>query len=176
MRYRSCEVAVTTQIERVVIGVSGSVANLAALRVAVDQARGSGAPLVALHAWKPVGGEIAYRRAPCPVLLDVWKQAARDRLMTAFEEAFGGVPDDVRIDRVLMRAEPGPALIYVAGHPTDLLVIGTGRRSQPTGTFHIGVSHYCLSHASCPVLAVPPPDMIHDLRRRHRWQWDAIVT
>jgi hypothetical protein len=36
------------------------------------------------------------------------------------------------------------------------LVVGTGRRGPLTRVFPGRVSRYCLAHARCPVLAVPP--------------------
>jgi hypothetical protein len=44
----------------------------------------------------------------------------------------------------------------IASHPGDLLVVGTGRRGTLTRVFSGRVSRYCLAHAQCPVLAVPP--------------------
>ncbi len=150
------------QPERVVVGVSGSVANLAALHRAVDVARDAHAPLVAVAAWVPVGGELAYRRAPCPLLLRLWETAARDRLRAAFADAFGGPPVDVGIEMLLVRGPAGPALTTVAGRVGDVLVVGAGQRLP----WLRGVTRYCRRHARCPVLTVEPPTMIRELRRR----------
>jgi nucleotide-binding universal stress UspA family protein len=150
--------------ERVVVGVSGSVANLAALHAAVESARGSAVSLVAVLAWIPVGGELAYRRAPCPPLLHVWHNAARERLCRAFDDAFGRFPNDVAIEARVIRGDAGPILTRFADQPGDLLIVGAGRGLP---WLH-GVSRYCLRHASCPVQAVEPPPMIRDLHDR-RW-------
>jgi nucleotide-binding universal stress UspA family protein len=53
---------------RVIVGVSGSVRSLQALRRAAAEARTRGAVLVAVHAWVPPGGDIAERRCPNPEL------------------------------------------------------------------------------------------------------------
>ena len=155
-------------INRVVAGVSGSIPNLAAVRAAVDQARALGVPLAAGHAWTPSGGEIAYRRAPCPILLAVWKGAARDTMIAAFEQAFGGFPSDIVIEAVLRRAEPGRALVGAACRRTDLLVIGSGCRHLMPRCFGAGTTGYCLNHACCAVLTIPPPEMMNELHR-HWW-------
>lgn len=55
---------------RVVVGLSGSLGSLTALHRAAAEARRTGAVLVAVLAWEPPGGEFAYRRSPCPPLLD----------------------------------------------------------------------------------------------------------
>jgi len=154
----------SVQTKRIIVGVSGSLSNLAALHAAVDTARRADVPLVAVLAWAPVGGEIAYHRAPCPILLHIWNGLADDRMCAAFDDAFGGTPSGVAIERVVVRAAPGPALVRRANRPGDLLVIGAGRR---LGRFRLGVTRYCLRRARCPVLTVEPPAMIHDLHRRH---------
>lgn len=156
---------------RVIAGVSGSVRSLGALRAAVAEALSSGAPLLAVLAWAPVGGELAYARAPCPVLLRLWEQAARQRLLDAFDEAFGGMPGGVAIRPVIMRAPPGPALVGLADRRDDLLLVGCGGHSWLGRAGHGAVTRYCIAHARCPVLAVPPPDLIRELRPwRHQWR------
>jgi nucleotide-binding universal stress UspA family protein len=166
----------TTRVDRVLVGVTGSLANLAALHVAVAQARQAEVPLVAIRAWLPVGGEIAYRRAPCPGLLQVWRQQARDTITAAFADAFGGIPDGLDVNCVLARGESGPALVAAADHANDLLVVGS--RRGVLSNFRFGsVDHHCLAHARCPVLAVPPPEMIGDLRLiRGRWRTRAAAA
>lgn len=95
---------------RVIAGVNGSVRSLAALRAGAAEARSAGAELLPVLAWTPAGGEIAYIRSPCPPLLHVWEQDARDRLHTALAEAFGGMPDGLVVHPVIVRGAPGPSL------------------------------------------------------------------
>jgi nucleotide-binding universal stress UspA family protein len=156
---------------RVIAGVSGSVRSLGALRAAAAEARPAGAALLAVLAWAPAGGEIAYLRAPCPLLLRLWEQEACERLRDAFDQAFGGMPGDVAVRQLVVRAAPGPALVELAGRRDDLLVVGYGGRSRLGYAVHGSITRYCLAHARCPVLAVPPPEMIRELRpRRHHWR------
>jgi nucleotide-binding universal stress UspA family protein len=157
--------------KRVIVGVSGSLRSLGALRAGVEEARQTGAPLVAVLAWVPAGGELASRRAPCPVLLKLWEQAARERLTEAFDAAFGGVPADVTARGMVVRGRAGPLLVELADQPDDLLVVGCGRGNWLTSTVRGSVTRYCMAHAHCPVLAVPPPEMIAEVRSRsHRWR------
>lgn len=156
---------------RVIAGVSGSLRSLGALRAGVDEARLTGAPLVAVLAWVPAGGELAYRRAPCPVLLKLWEQAARERLNDAFDAALGGVPADVTVRGMIVRGRAGPLLTELADRRDDLLVVGCGRGNWLTSSVHGSVTRYCMAHARCPVLAVPPPEMIAEVRSRpRRWR------
>jgi nucleotide-binding universal stress UspA family protein len=156
---------------RVIAGVSGSLRSLGALRAGVAEARSNGGTLLAVLAWAPAGGELAYMRAPCPVLLRIWEQDARERLHGAFDAAFGGIPRGLAVRMMVVRGPPGPSLVDVAHQPDDLLVVGCGGRSGLSCVVHGSVTRYCLAHARCPVLAVPPPELITEMRPwRHRWR------
>lgn len=145
-----------TAMSRVIVGVSGSPGCLPAVRYAAELAGAHGAPLIPVFAWQPPGGELAERSHPSPLLRDLWAEAATRRLQAALLAAFGGLPPDVPITMQVIRGEPGRCLIEVAKEPGDLLVIGAGRRPMISRALHAGVSRYCLAHAACPVLAVPP--------------------
>jgi nucleotide-binding universal stress UspA family protein len=156
---------------RVIVGVSGSLRSLGALRVGAAEACSTGATLLAVLAWAPEGGEYAYRRAPCPRLLKEWERAAHERMRDAFDAAFGGMPAGVSVHAMTVRARPGPLLVGLADQPDDLLVVGCGGRSWPGCALHGAVARYCMAHARCPVLAVPPPDLIRKLRPwQHHWR------
>jgi len=145
--------------------------SLGALRAAAAEARAAGAPLLAVLAWAPAGGELAYRRGPCPLLLRLWEQEACERLRDAFDDAFGGMPSGVAVHQLMVRAPPGPALVELADRRDDLLVVGYGGRSRLGYAVHGAITRYCLAHARCPVLTVPPPELIRELRpRRHHWR------
>lgn len=155
---------------RVMAGVNGSVRSLVALRAGAAQARAAGAELLPVLAWKPAGGEMAYARCPCPLLLRVWEQDACDRLRTAVDEAFGGMPEGLVVHPAVVRGPPGPVLVWAADRPGDLLVVGCGGWGRLGSVVHGAVGRYCLAHARCPVLAVPAPEMIRELRSRHHWR------
>ena len=152
------------RIGRVVVGVSGSLGNLAAVHAAAGQARLHAVMLVAVLAWRPVGGELAYHRAPCAPLLQLWREQAHDTLRTALADALTASAHDLVLDPVIVRGDAGPALVTLAARPTDLLVVGAGRPGHLTRLHHGAVSRYCLAHAHCPVLAVPPPELINAIR------------
>ena len=162
-------------VRRIIVGVHGSLGSLQALRYAADEARQRNVPLLAVTAWVPPGGEMAERRAPSPYLRKVWREAAWERLWAAFDAGLGGVPADLTVEPQVARGETGPVLVEAADQPDDLLIIGTGRRAGIGRVLHRSVSRYCLAHARCPVLAVPPSalmdEMSHGLRswqlRRH---------
>jgi nucleotide-binding universal stress UspA family protein len=161
-------------VRRIIVGVSGSPGSLQALRHAAALARIHLAPLVPVLAWQPPGGDLADRSHPSPYLRNIWRDNAWQRLWDAMDLAFGGVPDDVAIQSDVERGDPGHVLVGIACHPDDLLVIGAGRRGPLAHALSCRVSRYCLAHAQCPVIAVPPPSLAqvsHGLRGwafRHR--------
>jgi nucleotide-binding universal stress UspA family protein len=145
-------------VRRVIVGVSASPGCLPALRYAENVARRNDALLVAVHVWVPPSGDLAERRYPSPPRLrQVWKEAAHQRLREALDAAWGGGPAGLAVRTVIIRGEPGPALIDVASFTDDLLVVGAGRRDRMARIWHGRVSRYYLGHALCPVLTVPPP-------------------
>jgi nucleotide-binding universal stress UspA family protein len=156
---------------QVVVGVHGSLTSLAALRVGLQEARDRSAVLVPVLAWSPVGGELAYRRAPCVSLLKVWRDNANQQLATAFDEAFGGYPHDVEVQPRVVRGEPGAVLVHVAAGSSNVLVVGTGRRQVWGRRWQGPIARYCLAHATCPLLLVPPPELLHDADRQSLRHW-----
>jgi hypothetical protein len=84
------------------------------------------------------------------------------------------VPADLRVEPLAVRGDPGAVLVTVANKPDDVIVIGAGRRGALGRLAACRVSRYCLAHACCPVIAVPPSalaELSRGLRgwaRRHR--------
>lgn len=154
---------------RFVVGVSGSAGSLQALRYAAQLARTDDAVLAPVLAWTPPGGDMADRHYPCPELRRVWKQAAWDRLWRAIELAFGGPPADIAFSPTVIRGEPGLVLTEVAAQPGDVLVIGAGRHGTMRRLLSCRVSRYCLGHACCPLVAVPPSPLAEELHGLHGW-------
>ena len=158
-------------VRRIIVGVHGSVGSLQALRYAADEARRRNVPLVPVIAWVPPGGELAERRHSSPYLRKIWRDAAWQRLWAAFDAGLGGVPTDLRMEPRAERGESGPVLVDVASQPDDLLVIGTGRRNRLYRMLHPSVGRYCLAHARCPVLAVPPSALMDEMGHGlHAWR------
>ena len=92
------------------------------------------------------------------------------------DTAFGRLPASIDAQPFVLRGKPGKALTLVARQDGDLLVISAGHQSPLQKLAGCGVSRYCLAHADCPVLAIPPPPLAQEacygLRGwafRHRW-------
>jgi nucleotide-binding universal stress UspA family protein len=94
----------------------------------------------------------------------VWRDAAHDRLLDSFDRGLGGPPADLDMEPHVIRGPAGPVLIDSATGPDDLLVVGTGRRGG-LRRLRRSVSRYCLAHAHCPVIAVPPSDLVDQASR-----------
>jgi len=156
-----------TGIRRVIVGTSGSPCSLRALRYAEDVARTQSAILMPVLTWLPPGGDRADRLQPSGYLRHEWQEAACLRLRGALIAVWGQVPDGPSVQPVVQRGEPGRVLLEIASETDDLLVVGAGRRGALARMARSGkVSRYCLAHARCPVLAVPPPDLAQEA-----WHW-----
>jgi nucleotide-binding universal stress UspA family protein len=156
--------------QRVIVGVTGSVGNLQALRRAAAEARRRERTLIAMHAWIPPGGDLAERRCSVPELRQVWQDAAWRRLLDAFDAALGGLPPDLHVEPVVMRGDAGRILVRAADREDDLLVVGAGRRGVLLRLLHRRVCRYCIAHAACPVLVVPPSELAQEMEHRlHAW-------
>ncbi|MFI8852044.1 universal stress protein [Streptomyces sp. NPDC053499] len=153
---------------RLVVGVSGSLASLAALQAAAREARCLGRPLLAVLAWQPPDGEAGRMLRPDRIWAENWRREARARLDRAFDEAFGGDPPGVAaVERRLVRDRPWRALCATADRPDDRLVIGV--RAARRGLFAAGgTTRRVLTHARCPVLTVPAPRFPALMRTRLR--------
>jgi len=158
-----------SRVRRVFAGVNGSPGSLQALRYAAGLARMHDSALIPVLAWIPPGGDIADRRGPSLYLRQVWKDAAWQRLWTAIELALGAVPDGVPVEPLVLRGDAGRVLVRVADSEDDLLVVGAGRRGALGRMTSCRVSRYCLAHATCPVVAVPPSALAQMGRGLRGW-------
>ncbi|WP_372515748.1 universal stress protein [Streptantibioticus ferralitis] len=149
--------------------MSGSLGSFGALHWAVAQACRTGAQLLTVMAWEPLGGEPVYRRAPCPPLLAQYRRAADERLLAALETALSGKRLDVPMETWTVRGPAGPVLVAAADRADDVLVVGAPRGGVARRVLRSRVIRYCLTHATCAVLIVPPSPLQRDLaaiRRR----------
>jgi nucleotide-binding universal stress UspA family protein len=144
---------------RVIVGVTGSLASLNALRRALAEARSRNAVLQVVHVSRFVGGDPVMPEAlgepgTAPPLGDIG---------TWLDEALGGPPAGVALRQTLVEGTPpGRTLVSLVRAETDLLVVGRSRRRL--GLFWPGsVAEYCVRRAACPVLVVPAPELAREL-------------
>ncbi|MGW1893761.1 universal stress protein [Streptomyces sp. NPDC002004] len=154
---------------RVVVGVSGSLGSLTALRMAAEEARRRDTGLWPVLAWEPPGGDPAARRSPAACfMVEQWVRLAQERLVTALHAVFDGGSPGVPVHALVVRGATGPSLVGVADRESDVLVVGAGRRGRLHRTLRPSVGRYCLAHAGCPVLMVPPSPLEAALAAAHR--------
>lgn len=138
---------------KIVVAFDGSPMSAAALRWAADHSRLTGMPLQAVHTWERPSAE-GYAGG-----VDLRHLTARDArkdaetwVAAALGERTGGPP--VQVD--VVEGSAGPVLVKMA-QDAALLVVGTHEHTGLRRLVSGSVSHYCLSHARCPVVAVPGP-------------------
>lgn len=139
----------------IVVGFDESPSAAAALHWAAEHARAIGATVRAINvlefpvdvmAWEmPTRGSVPYPHGTLPNTEEVRRE---------FQQRFDEVnPEpDWRLD--VVEGAAGPALVHASTDAT-LLVIGTREHHGIGRLVHGSTSHYCLNHASCPVVAVP---------------------
>jgi nucleotide-binding universal stress UspA family protein len=136
----------------IVVGIDGGPAAAAALRWAAEQAKITKRPLRVVHAWQLSSFEQA---AGSTQYVEAALTDARARATSWVLDALGPDASEARWSLDIVEGGPGPALVERSRY-ADLLALGT---HEHTGFRRIlgSVSHYCLSHAVTPVVAVPPP-------------------
>ncbi|MBT2900967.1 universal stress protein [Streptomyces sp. McG3] len=142
--------------QRIVVGVSGSPGSLAALHRATAEARERNADLYAVLAWQLPGGGLGGRATYGTAALREHREAAVEDLRTILDGAFAVRRPGVALSGLAVRGEPGAVLVEAAESADGLLVVGAGSRGRWLPALRPSVARYCLAHAACPVLAVPP--------------------
>jgi nucleotide-binding universal stress UspA family protein len=144
----------------IVVGLADSPSSKAGLQWAAEQAKSTGAVLRAVHA---LGRPYGFAAPDIPLTVEPTELTpeeppdARRNAITAVFEAVSPHRDWVL---EFVSGYAGEVLVR-RSKDAQLLVVGT-REHVGLGRLLAGsVSHYCLSHAACPVVAVPTPP--HDL-------------
>lgn len=142
--------------KEIVIGLDDSPSGVAALRWAAQQAELTGSRLRAIHVedWPLVMDVTVVGTAVHDV--DQGNPHVSEQRQTAIQKVFDQV--DPRPDWVLQFAKGHPGKILTE-QSTDAqaVVVGTREHVKLSRILIGSVSHYCLTHAACPVVAVPAP-------------------
>ena len=139
---------------KIVVGIDGTEASVAALRWATRQAHALHADVVAVHAWDPTARHLA---AYAPVAAHPTDAEQRDEaahLLASTLHAVFGARIDGAVRAVLAQGPPARVLL---NHADGALLLALGRRSdKQRGLPALGaVGRECLRHASVPVVTVP---------------------
>lgn len=136
----------------IVVGVDGTPAGAAALAWAAREAELREAELKIVHVWQ-IDAAVAMAGAEVPWMAyetDARSNAGRWVADTIGAEDASGAPR--RID--VVQGAPGPTLVE-ASREAAMLVVGTRVHTGISRVLFGSVSHYCLTHAQCVVVAVP---------------------
>lgn len=147
--------------DEIVVGLDDGPAAVAALHWAAEQSRVTGARLRVVHAWQMKARESAAVAAGVTEFVEAVSADARARATRRVIETLGSDAATVRWQLDIVEGGPGPVLVD-RSHGARLLVLGT---QEHTGLYRAvvgSVSHYCLSHADTPVVAVPAPRQAAD--------------
>jgi nucleotide-binding universal stress UspA family protein len=103
---------------------------------------------------------------------------ACQRLREALVAVWGEVPGDPLVQPRVERGPAGWVLVNLGHRPDDVLAVGAGRRNALARLAFSKVSGYCVAHAQCPVMAVPPPALARELSHgRLAWAyWRRSLT
>lgn len=143
----------------VVVGVDGSPASFTALRWALGYVERTAARLRAVRCFRPVAvpaWEAAVTGEPVPPVAAQRLRGDRelDQIVTG---ALLWTTQEAHVRCRVVDGPVGPGLVAEARHAA-LLVLGSHghRRLAHLAHAHGSVSAYCIRHASCPVVVIPP--------------------
>ena len=155
-----------------VVGVDRSDHGRRALSVAIDLARRLHLPCHAVHAWAYPAMAVAspYAAATWPLIdLGPGETTWLAGLLASVE------PDGVAITSEVTRGPAGPALVDVAAElEAPFIIVGSVGHGAIVGVLLGSVSEYCVHHATCPVVVVPPHE--RTVKASHADQESALVA
>lgn len=135
--------------DRVVVGVDGSEAGMAAVEFAFREAALRGTSLTAVHVTAP--SVFLLPGAPAPTRLDMAHVEAAEyvsQVLSGFEKEY-----EVRADRLFPQGQPAPALV-AAARTAALLVVGSRGSGMLKRAVLGSVGQGVLRVAACPVAVV----------------------
>jgi len=140
---------------RIVVGVDGSGGSERALAWALEEAAHRGARVDAVWAWH-VPWLTSVAEVGTTISDAGWFEGiAQEGLDRAVEAAMSAFEGDATVERILAQGDASRALLDVAAG-ADLLVVGSRGRGGFSALLLGSVSQQCATHASCPVVIVPP--------------------
>ena len=160
----------------IIVGLDGSATARAAYRWAAAYARAAGKDLCAVHVldW-PIGLNASAVKSG--TRLRVPKQDIHESYWRGMHRVFDETSSPPGSMLQFAQGDVGDALARLSTN-AELLVVGT-REPVRAGPYIAGsVSHYCISHASCPVVTVPEPwpNPQHDLLGHSTRHHDTAVA
>ena len=140
-------------MRKIVVGIDGSPGATEALRFALEEADASGAAITAVTAWDVPPGSFG---APKSVALahEFFEKDGQEHLDRCLESA-GAAHSGVAVEPRLVKGDPRRVLCHAA-ESADMLVLGSRGLGTVRSLLLGSVGMYCVHHATCPVVIVPP--------------------
>ena len=140
----------------IVVGVDTSPSGRGALIWAARYARVTGQRLRALHvfSYRAAGG-VVWTPGGLPGMPASGSDELKDEIESQIKSALDAMSPEPGWRLEFWGGSIGPTLVAQA-REVDLLVIGTREHTGVDRVLSGSVSHYCLSHAKSPIVAVPP--------------------
>jgi nucleotide-binding universal stress UspA family protein len=138
----------------IVVGIDHSPASAAALRWAAEQSKATETPMRLVNTWQLSAAASAAVISGAAEYLEAASGDARARATRWVLDTLGGDTAQVRWTLEVHEGGAGPVLVTTA-HGARMLVVGTHEHTGLRRAVSGSVSHYALSHADVPVVAVP---------------------
>lgn len=137
------------------VGIDGSPSSQAALRWAAYLARSTRWGLRAVHvlAW-PIGLEDGGSTSGPGQVLQLRESAVEPAYRRGMTRVFNEVSPCPEWQLHFAEGDLAQVLVELSGQ-AELLVIGSREHAAAGRALAGGISHYCISHARCPVVIVP---------------------
>ena len=149
---------------RIVLGLDDSAGSRAAHRWAAAYAHATGIQLCAVHVldW-PIG--LSASAIKSGTRLVVPKQDIAESYWRGMHSVFDDITSPQGSMLHFAQGDVGDVLVRLSSH-ASLLVVGTREPIQGRPYLTGSISHYCISHAYCPVVSVPA---VHGDAQSHRF-------
>jgi nucleotide-binding universal stress UspA family protein len=140
-------------IDCVIVGFDDSATSRAALRWAAGYAIATATDLCAVHVldW-PTG--LTPASVKQGIRLYVPKRDIAEPYRRGIQQTFESAEPPHGSTLQFAQGDVGDVLVRLSDH-ANLLVVGAREPVRGRPHLHGSVSHYCISHASCPVVTVP---------------------
>src|SRR5215218_8555559 len=139
--------------DRIVVGLDDSAASHAAHRWAAASAHATGTQLCAVHVldW-PVG--LSASAIKSGTRLSVPKQDVAEPYWRGMHSVFDDTNSPQGSTLLFAQGVVGVVLVLLSTS-ASLLIVGTREPIRGRACLSGSVSHYCISHATCPVVTLP---------------------
>ncbi|MDF2747942.1 MAG: hypothetical protein K0S98_2229 [Propionibacteriaceae bacterium] len=144
----------------IVVGVDTSPSGRGALTWAARYARVTDQRLRALHVFSyRAAGRVVWTPGGLPGTAAGGSDELKDDIESQIKSAFDALNPEPNWRLEFWGGSIGLTLVEQA-RQADLLVIGTREHTGVDRVLSGSVSHYCLSRAHCPIVAVPPTPVL----------------